>query len=85
MDAQVIPASTPTVIVAHSPAPSAKVMLSVNEFMDWYGFGRTKTYELLDSGEIEAVRAGSRTLIRRESADAYLARLPRYVSEKRAA
>lgn len=40
------------------------------------GLSRTRIYELLRSGDIEAVRCGGRTLIRASSLRAYLASLP---------
>jgi hypothetical protein len=41
-----------------------------------YGVGRSKLYELLAQGFIEARKCGSRTLISVASADSYFAALP---------
>lgn len=41
------------------------------------GIGKTKLYELLASGELEAIRVGRRTLILRASIDALIERLRR--------
>lgn len=63
------------------PSPGGtpdKVLLSIEEFMSAYDYGRTSTYELLNEGKIQGVRDGRRTKIIRASADAYVASLPRY-------
>lgn len=49
----------------------------VLEFMAISGHGRTQVYALLAQGRLVAVKAGRRTLIVAESADAYLRSLPR--------
>ena len=41
------------------------------------GHGRTKLYELISEGVLDARKAGSRTLIVGDSLRAYLANLPR--------
>ena len=68
------------------PQPNAtgKRLLSVTEYMATYGHGRTKLYELLNSGKLEAVKSGARTFITVESAEAHVASLPKY-REARAA
>jgi excisionase family DNA binding protein len=35
----------------------------ITEFCAWSGLGRTKVYELLDSGEITSIKIGKRRLI----------------------
>ena len=52
-----------------------KLTLSVNEFCEIVGVGRTKAYEILNSGELEIVRLGRRTLITRRSVEAMIGRL----------
>lgn len=59
--------------------------LPVSEFCARYGVGRTSAYALLQSGKIQAVRAGARTLIDAESAEAWAASLPRFKSNAAAA
>jgi excisionase family DNA binding protein len=42
-----------------------------------YGFGKTKLYELISSGRIEARKVGTRTVIICESVEEYLDQAPR--------
>lgn len=65
-------------------SPPEKRVLSVDEFGAMYGYGRTTTYELLNKGRIQAVKDGRKTLILRDSAEAFIASLPSY-GEARAA
>lgn len=50
---------------------------SIGETVRLFGIGRTKLYELIQNGEIEAIKLGRRTLIRAESARSFIDRLPR--------
>lgn len=50
--------------------------MTINEFRDWARISRTRTYELIRTGELAAVKAGRRTLIRVEAAQAWLDSLP---------
>ena len=59
-----------------------KRTLSVNQFCESIGIGRTKAYELLAQGEIEAVRIGRRTLITVRSVEALIERSGRVRSEE---
>lgn len=60
-----------------------KPAYTVDEFMTAFGIRRTKTYEEINAGRLKARRAGGRTLIAREDAEAWLASLP--IVEARAA
>lgn len=51
--------------------------ITVDETLRRFGIRRTKFYELIRSGEIEAVKMGTRTLVRIESARSYFDSLPR--------
>jgi hypothetical protein len=53
-------------------------LLSIPQFGAEFGPCRSVTYELLKTGEIAAVKVGRRTYITRESAEAWLDKLPRY-------
>jgi excisionase family DNA binding protein len=60
--------------ISHSQ-PFRRV-LSVLEFSKSYGIGRTRTYQELRCGRLRAYKAGKRTLIATEDADAWLRSLP---------
>ncbi|CAH0356631.1 helix-turn-helix domain-containing protein [Sphingobium sp. CECT 9361] len=51
-----------------------KLTLSVKEFCEAVGIGRTKAYEILGAGELEIVRLGRRTLITKRSVEALIER-----------
>ena len=53
------------------------ICVRVATAMALLGIGKTKLYELLASGELEAIRVGRRTLILRASIDALIERLRR--------
>jgi hypothetical protein len=50
--------------------------LSVAQFVTLSGISRSKTYELIRSGELATRKCGSRTLILRGDADGFLNGLP---------
>jgi excisionase family DNA binding protein len=45
---------------------------NVEEFMAAFGVGRSKTYELINKGQLRVVKLGRRTLIPVEAAEALL-------------
>jgi excisionase family DNA binding protein len=47
-------------------------------FCETYGVGRTKTYDLINSGAISARKSGKTTLIDRASAERWYESLPSY-------
>jgi hypothetical protein len=51
--------------------------LTIAETVSHYRIGRTKLFSLIGRGEIEAVKLGSRTLVRSASAREFFASLPR--------
>lgn len=55
-------------------------LLSINDFCDLTGIGRTKAYQELSSGRLAAVKIGRRTLIPSKAIDAWIANQPRYAS-----
>ena len=57
-----------------------KRLLSIRAFCDAYGVGRTRTYDLIAAGKLQAVKNGPRTMIEAESAEAWAASLPRFKS-----
>ena len=50
--------------------------MSIADFVQRYGVGRSKTYLLIKSGEIPTCKVGTRTLIRTADAEAWLNSLP---------
>lgn len=50
--------------------------MTIAETCKWSGIGRTKLYELLSDGKIEARKLGTRTLVLTESVERFLASLP---------
>ena len=57
-----------------------KPFISIKGFCDAYGVGRTRTYDLLAACKLQAVKNGQRTMIDMESAERWLASLPRFQS-----
>ena len=57
-------------------------LLTVQQFCERYGAGRTRCFALLASGQIEAKRFGARTLIVAESARRWAASLPKWQSTR---
>ena len=51
--------------------------ITIGEAVHMFGIGRTKLYELMQSGHIEAVKLGRRTLVRTQSARSFIDNLPR--------
>jgi excisionase family DNA binding protein len=47
-------------------------LMTVDELIDWIRLGRTRTHELLRSGEIPSYKVGRRRVIRRREVEAWL-------------
>ena len=60
-----------------SEIPTSALM-TINEFRQWAKLGRTRVYGELAKGTLKAVKLGSRTLIRVDSALAWLDAQPGY-------
>jgi excisionase family DNA binding protein len=58
---------------------------TIKDFCEWAGVGRTFAYDLLNSGKINGIKAGGRTLILKASAREWLGSLPTIAAEKKAA
>lgn len=54
---------------------SQPICVRVNQAMRLLDIGKTKLYELLASGDLEAIRIGRRTLVLQESIDELVDRL----------
>lgn len=55
---------------------SEKGALSVPASMNYISVKRTKFYDLIGSGQLEAVKIGRKTLVRIDELDRFLASLP---------
>lgn len=60
------------------PAEIRPLNMTVNEFCAWARIGRTKAYELMNSGEIKSFKIGRSTLIPHQAAEDWLAAQPLY-------
>lgn len=67
-------------MLACSWESTMKRFLSIRAFCDAYGVGRTRTYDLIAAGKLQAVKNGPRTMIDAESAEQWAASLPRFKS-----
>jgi excisionase family DNA binding protein len=56
--------------------------VTISEAVRLFGIGRTKLYELIHSGDIEAIKLGRRTLVRAQSVRNFIEGLPRIGSPK---
>jgi excisionase family DNA binding protein len=52
-------------------APTLGAM-TINDFCEWAGIGRSLTYRLIAGGQLKAVKVGKRRLIRRADAQVWL-------------
>lgn len=52
-------------------------IMTICNVVDRFAIGRTKLFELIRKGDIEAFKLGRRTLVRTESVRAFIDRLPR--------
>lgn len=67
VDASSKPVQEPSAQPARPTVSAAAELISVEDTIALMGIGRTKLYELLNTNEIESVKIGRRTLIRRAS------------------
>jgi excisionase family DNA binding protein len=51
--------------------------MTIGEAVRCFAIGRTKLYELIQNGDIEAFKLGRRTLVRTDSVRSFMDRLPR--------
>ena len=51
--------------------------MTIADTVKWSGIGRTKLYELLGDGKVQAIKLGTRTLVLTESVERFLGSLPR--------
>lgn len=55
---------------------TTKAAYTVSEFLGAFGLGRTKFYELVNTGEIKTRKVGAKTLVLAVDAQAWLDSLP---------
>jgi hypothetical protein len=67
----------PSVVTGGPQAPPNKRVFSIADFCQSYGIGRTRAYAEIKAGRLRIIKAGRRSLIPIESAEAWLAALPR--------
>lgn len=58
-----------------------KDLLTITEFCDKIGVGRTTAYSLLKSGKLKALKIGRRTFIEKAAVDTWLTSLSAYKSQ----
>ena len=61
--------------IKYKPKSFERANWRVNDFLAWFGVGRTKFYELVKSGEIKTIKCGRTTLVTHSEAVAYQHRL----------
>jgi hypothetical protein len=54
----------------------ARRAMSLDEYCDRYGLGRTRAYGEIKSGRLQARKCGKRTIIAEDDAEEWLRRLP---------
>lgn len=62
-------------------SPNPGFAFTTHEFCDLHKIGRTSLYKEIQSGRLEAVKVGSKTLILPDAAARWLAALPRLRSK----
>lgn len=56
--------------------------LSIEEAMSATGIGRTKIYELINSGQLKAKKIGKRTIVLKADLEEFLSNLQDYASNE---
>lgn len=59
-----------------------QLSLSIEEARAATGLGRTKLYQLINSGQLKAKKIGKRTIILRDDLEGFLASLESYPAEQ---
>jgi excisionase family DNA binding protein len=60
-----------------------KALYSIPEVIEMVGIGRTKLYQELNSGRLQAVKVGKRTGVTKLSLEKWLSKLEEYLPEQR--
>ena len=59
-----------------------KRAFSIAAFCEHYGIGRTRAYEEIGAGRLQALKAGNRTLVTTDAAESWLRSLPAFKPKK---
>lgn len=60
----------------NGPTPERKLSYTAKQVAQMTGLSRSTIYELIASGDLQAVQVGRRVLVRAESLEAWFSRLP---------
>jgi len=71
-----VPDNLPNQIGEVGSSAATSRAFAISDFCRSYGIGRTTAYAEIAAGRLRAVKAGSRTLITCDAAEAWLAALP---------
>jgi excisionase family DNA binding protein len=63
-------------IPAQPALQTGRLAYPINDFAEALGIGRSKVYEEIRDGRLQAKKLGSRTLITAQAASEYLSQLP---------
>lgn len=63
--------------------PTDSLVLRVNDACRICSISRSELYRRIDSGDLEAVKVGRRTLVKKASVDKWIASLPPFNSTKK--
>jgi excisionase family DNA binding protein len=74
------PTQRPPMETYSLPDRITSLVYSLDDLTLVTGLGRTRLYELINSGKLPARKAGRRTLVLREDVDAFLRSLPKVAS-----
>jgi excisionase family DNA binding protein len=65
-----------TTTTAQPALETGRLAYPINDFAEAVGIGRSKVYEEIRDGRLQAKKLGSRTLITAQAASDYLSQLP---------
>jgi len=70
-----------------APTPNPLLTMTIQAAMERTGLSRATLYRMLVRGDLEACKAGKRTLIRADSLDSFLGKCPKWepISARKAA
>ena len=66
----------PSIFRGERPPRAWQRGMSIRAFCETYDVGRTKAYEEINAGRLRALKAGRRTIVTADDAEAWLSGLP---------